>query len=165
MPAVDHCSHRGGAKPGAVAGLKCPSRRPATGVWAAPPYAFIQGNRRRRRQRPDRRSRTGGRGRRAGAPGAAGARIVAQALLNAPVELTAAERTELQAVANGEAAAAGKWDKIKKLFEKVPGAARAVRGSYDDFVKWYKALPLKYRAPLMALGIGSDLWSLWQMFQ
>ncbi|MEU3671167.1 hypothetical protein [Streptomyces virginiae] len=34
--------------------------------------------------------------------------LVAQALLNAPVELTAAERTELQAVANGEAAAAGK---------------------------------------------------------
>ncbi|MEU6213101.1 hypothetical protein ABZ891_24795 [Streptomyces sp. NPDC047023] len=93
------------------------------------------------------------------------ARIVAQALLNAPVELTAAERTELQAVVNGEAGAENRWEKIKRLFEKIPGAGRAVRGSYDDFVKWYKALDWKYRAPLAALGIGSDLWTLWQMFQ
>ncbi|WP_405792989.1 hypothetical protein OG753_04155 [Streptomyces sp. NBC_00029] len=63
------------------------------------------------------------------------ARILAQALLNGPIELTVAERTELQAVANGEAATAGKWDAIKKLFLKIPGSARAVKGSHDDFAK------------------------------
>ncbi|MFG2989145.1 hypothetical protein ACGFZK_07560 [Streptomyces sp. NPDC048257] len=92
-------------------------------------------------------------------------RIVAQALLNGPIEFTAAERTELQAVANGEAATAGKWDAIKKLFEKIPGAARAVKGSYDDFAKWYKALHWKWKAPLVMSGIGSDLYTLWQMFR
>lgn len=92
-------------------------------------------------------------------------RDVARALLNAPIELSAAERTEIQAVANGETAAADRWAAIKKLFQKIPGAAKAVRGSYDDFLKWYKALDWKWKAPLMAAGLGSDLYTLWQLFQ
>ncbi|MER6199963.1 hypothetical protein ABT234_21655 [Streptomyces sp. NPDC001586] len=91
-------------------------------------------------------------------------RNVARALLNAPIELNTAERSELQAVANGETAAAGKWGAIKKLFEKIPGAAKAVRGSYDDFAKWYKALDWKWKLPLQAAGLGGDIFTLWQMF-
>ncbi|GGS39620.1 hypothetical protein Snoj_28180 [Streptomyces nojiriensis] len=91
-------------------------------------------------------------------------RNVARALLNSPIELNATERTELQAVANGEAATAGRWDAIKKIASKIPGLAKAAKGNYDDFLKWYKALDWKWRAPLAAAGLGMDIYTLWQMF-
>ncbi|WP_420077963.1 hypothetical protein ACN6AT_00445 [Streptomyces sp. JL4002] len=92
------------------------------------------------------------------------ARNIAQALLNAPIDISAAERTELQAVANGEAATASRWDAIKKVASKIPGLAKAAKGSYDDFLKWYKALDWKWRAPLAAAGLGMDIYTLWELF-
>ncbi|MFJ3723897.1 hypothetical protein ACIPYQ_15155 [Streptomyces sp. NPDC090045] len=91
-------------------------------------------------------------------------RDIARALLNTPIELNAAERTELQAVANGEAATASRWDVIKKSAQKIPGLAKAARGSYDDFLKWYEALDWKWKAPLQAAGLGMDICTLRELF-
>ncbi|MCP3819038.1 hypothetical protein NLX86_13205 [Streptomyces sp. A3M-1-3] len=91
-------------------------------------------------------------------------RDVARALLSSPIELNAAERAELQAIANGELAAANRWDGIVKLFKKIPGFAKAVGGKFSDFNKWYKALDWKWKAPLWAMGFGSDLYSIWVLF-
>ncbi|WP_326588288.1 hypothetical protein [Streptomyces sp. NBC_01294] len=92
-------------------------------------------------------------------------RDIARALLNTPIELNAAERAELQAVANGEAAAENRWNAIKKIVQKIPGFAKAAGGTFSDFQKWYKALDWRWKAPLMAAGLGSDLYTLWQLFQ
>ncbi|MFJ3966134.1 hypothetical protein [Streptomyces sp. NPDC090036] len=93
------------------------------------------------------------------------ARDIARALLNTPIELNAAERAELQAIANGEAAAENRWNAIKRIAQKIPGFAKAVGGSFSDFHKWYKALNWKWKAPLIAAGIGSDLYTFWTLFQ
>ncbi|MET9959367.1 hypothetical protein ABZ128_09830 [Streptomyces sp. NPDC006326] len=91
-------------------------------------------------------------------------RQAAGALLNSGIEYSAADRAELEAIANGESAAAGKWDKALELLKKVPGFAKAVGGKYADFKKWYGDLPWYVKAPLTAAGVGSDLYSIWELF-
>ncbi|MFF3091829.1 hypothetical protein ACFVRB_43390 [Streptomyces nojiriensis] len=51
------------------------------------------------------------------------------------------------------------------IASKIPGLAKAAKGNYDDFLKWYKALDWKWRAPLAAAGLGMAIYTLWQMFQ
>ncbi|MCX4546450.1 hypothetical protein [Streptomyces sp. NBC_01565] len=92
------------------------------------------------------------------------ARSLATALLNSPVEYSAAERAELQDIANGESVATGKFDGIIKLFQKIPGFARAVGGSLSSFLTWYEKLPWYYKAPLEAAGVAGDLVTIWQAF-
>ncbi|MFB7785045.1 hypothetical protein [Streptomyces vinaceus] len=91
-------------------------------------------------------------------------RSMATALLNSPVEYSAAERAELVEIANGESAAAGKFDGIVKLFKKIPGFAKAVAGTYSDFKAWYDGLAWYWKAPLTAAGLGGDLLTIWQLF-
>ncbi|MFH8894489.1 hypothetical protein [Streptomyces sp. NPDC017949] len=90
---------------------------------------------------------------------------LATALLNSPVEYTAAERAELQSIANGEAATAGKFDGLIKLLKKVPGFAKAVAGPFVDFYNWYKNLAWYWKAPLQAANVGANLYGIWQLFQ
>ncbi|MGW8950588.1 hypothetical protein [Streptomyces sp. NPDC055709] len=90
-------------------------------------------------------------------------RDLARALLNSDIKYTAAERAELQSIAN-QRAAFGKFDGLIKLLKKVPGFAKAVGGKYVDFLKWYNGLPLWVKGPLAAAGVGMDLYGIWQMF-
>ncbi|MER6316462.1 hypothetical protein ABT237_22210 [Streptomyces sp. NPDC001581] len=94
-------------------------------------------------------------------------RDVARALLNAPIELNAVERTELQAVANGETAAAGKWDAVKKAFRKISrrceGRARQLR-RLREVVQGSRLEGGSSRCRLQAAGLGGDILTLWQMF-
>ncbi|MEY2273823.1 hypothetical protein [Streptomyces sp. BF23-19] len=90
---------------------------------------------------------------------------LATALLNSPIEYTAAERAELQSIANGEAATAGRYDGLLKLLKKVPGFAKAVAGPFVNFVNWYNGLAWYYKAPLQAANVGANLYGIWQMFQ
>ncbi|MER6218766.1 hypothetical protein ABT213_32635 [Streptomyces sp. NPDC001674] len=91
-------------------------------------------------------------------------RSMATALLNSPIEYSAADRAELEAIANGESAAAGKFDGIVKLLKKIPGFAKAVAGSFNDFKAWYDALAWYWKAPLTGIGWGGDLYTIWQLF-
>ncbi|MGW9069518.1 hypothetical protein ACWGQT_08725 [Streptomyces yangpuensis] len=93
------------------------------------------------------------------------AQSLATALLNSPIEYTAAERAELQSIANGEAATAGKFDKLVELLKKVPGFAKAVGGKFSDFKKWYDNLDWWWKAPLQAANVGANLYGIWQLFQ
>ena len=45
-----------------------------------------------------------------------------------------------------------------------PGFAKAVGGKFSDFKKWYDALGWQWKAPPWALGFGSELYNIWQMF-
>ncbi|MFF4602009.1 hypothetical protein ACFY12_04510 [Streptomyces sp. NPDC001339] len=83
----------------------------------------------------------------------------------------AQDRAELQAIADGTAveaqgirAGGGKFGALIKVLKKVPGFAKAVMKKYDDFKKWYGGLPWYVRGPLAAMGVGSDLYGIWQMF-
>lgn len=90
---------------------------------------------------------------------------LATGLLNSPIEYSAAERAELQSIANGEAAAAGKFDGLVKLLQKVPGFAKAVGGKFSDFKAWYDGLAWYWKAPLQAANVGANLYGIWQLFQ
>ncbi|AZM51212.1 hypothetical protein DMA15_00260 [Streptomyces sp. WAC 01529] len=79
----------------------------------------------------------------------------------------AQERAELQAIADGSAVetrAGGKFGPVIKALKKVKGFTKAVAGKYSDFKKWYNGLPWYVKGPLAAMGVGSDLYSIWQMF-
>ncbi|WP_143196891.1 hypothetical protein [Streptomyces sp. CB00455] len=89
---------------------------------------------------------------------------LAAALLNSPVEYTAAERAELQSIANGEAATAGKFDGLVKLLKKVPGFAKAVGGKFSEFQAWYNGLSWYWKAPLAAMNAANNLYTIWEMF-
>ncbi|MEU9983554.1 hypothetical protein [Streptomyces sp. NPDC050856] len=90
---------------------------------------------------------------------------LATALLNSPIEYSATERAELQSLANGEAATAGKFDGLVKLLKKVPGFAKAVGGKFSDFKNWYDNLAWYWKAPLQAANVGANLYGIWQLFQ
>lgn len=87
------------------------------------------------------------------------AQQAARALLASPLaaELSAAERTEMNNIVNGEASAASKWSAIKAAFSKVGGFAKAIAGKYSDFKKWYDGLSWWVRAPLAAISPGLTL--------
>ncbi|GHE75227.1 hypothetical protein GCM10018785_49510 [Streptomyces longispororuber] len=96
----------------------------------------------------------------------AGIQAAARALLKSDIKYSAADRAELRAMANGDVAfkAGGKLGALVKLLKKVPGFAKAVAGKYNDFKKWYNGLSPWVRYPLAAAGVGSDLYSIWQLF-
>lgn len=79
---------------------------------------------------------------------------------------TAQERAELQAIADGKDAQTfkGKLDVLLNMLKKVKGFTKAVAGSYAAFKAWYGGLPWYVKGPLTAAGVGSDLYSIWQMF-
>ncbi|MBQ1100256.1 hypothetical protein KBY55_30370 [Streptomyces sp. b94] len=87
------------------------------------------------------------------------AQQAARTLLASPLaaELSAAERSELRAVADGQYAAAGKWGAIKAAFSKIGGFAKAIKGKYSDFKKWYDGLSWWVKAPLKAITPGLTL--------
>ncbi|GAA2955477.1 MULTISPECIES: hypothetical protein [Streptomyces] len=87
------------------------------------------------------------------------AQQAARALLASPfaVSLSAAERTEMTQIANGEVSAASKWSAIKAAFSKVGGFAKAIGGKFSDFKKWYDGLSWWVRAPLAAISPGLTL--------
>ncbi|MFJ7631591.1 hypothetical protein ACIQZN_34560 [Streptomyces sp. NPDC097595] len=87
------------------------------------------------------------------------AQQAARALLASPfaVSLSAAERTEMNQIANGEVVAASKWSAIRAAFSKVGGFAKAIAGKYSDFKKWYDGLSWWVRAPLAAISPGLTL--------
>ncbi|MFJ8147080.1 hypothetical protein ACIQ8D_14360 [Streptomyces sp. NPDC096094] len=87
------------------------------------------------------------------------AQHAARTLLASPLaaELSAAERSEMRAVADGQYAAAGKWSAIKAAFSKVGGFAKAIKGKYSDFKKWYDGLSWWVKAPLKAITPGLTL--------
>ncbi|MFB9586695.1 MULTISPECIES: hypothetical protein [Streptomyces] len=92
------------------------------------------------------------------------AQSLATVLLNSPIEYSAADRAELQKIANGEKVAAGRFDGLIRLLKKVPGFARAVGGSFGAFQAWFDALPWYYKTGLEAAGVAGDLYSIWQAF-
>ncbi|MFE0803010.1 hypothetical protein [Streptomyces sp. NPDC058812] len=87
------------------------------------------------------------------------AQQAARTLLASPLaaELSATERSEMRAVADGQYAAAGKWGAIKAAFSKVGGFAKAIKGKYSDFKKWYDGLSWWVKAPLKAITPGLTL--------
>ncbi|MFB6551905.1 hypothetical protein [Streptomyces sp. NPDC056405] len=87
------------------------------------------------------------------------AQQAARTLLASPLaaELSAAERSEMRAVADGQYAAAGKWGAIKAAFSKIGGFAKAIKGKYSDFKKWYDGLSWWVKAPLKAITPGLTL--------
>jgi len=87
------------------------------------------------------------------------AQQAARALLASPFAagLSAAERTEMNQIANGEVVAASKWSAIRAAFSKVGGFAKAIAGKYSDFKKWYDGLSWWVRAPLAAISPGLTL--------
>ncbi|WCN06828.1 hypothetical protein [Streptomyces sp. M92] len=87
------------------------------------------------------------------------AQQAARTLLASPLaaELSAAERSEMRAVAGGQYAAAGKWGAIKAAFSKIGGFAKAIKGKYSDFKKWYDGLSWWVKAPLKAITPGLTL--------
>ncbi|MED7947577.1 hypothetical protein [Streptomyces sp. BE303] len=89
---------------------------------------------------------------------------LATALLNSPVAYSAAERAELQQIASGTTALAGKFDGIINLLKKVPGFIKAVGGTYGAFVDWYNGLAWYWKAPLTAANVGGNLYTIWQLF-
>ncbi|MEV6731358.1 MULTISPECIES: hypothetical protein [unclassified Streptomyces] len=91
-------------------------------------------------------------------------RLLANGLLNSPIEYSAAERAELQEIANGESSTAGRLDPLIKLLKKVPGFAAAVAGKYSDFKAWYDGLSWYWKAPLSAAGVAGDLYTIWEFF-
>jgi hypothetical protein len=93
------------------------------------------------------------------APQQAEAQQAARTLLASPLaaELSAAERSEMRAVADGQYAAAGKWGAIKAAFSKIGGFAKAIKGKYGDFKKWYDGLSWWVKAPLKAITPGLTL--------
>ncbi|MFB7085567.1 hypothetical protein [Streptomyces sp. NPDC056296] len=87
------------------------------------------------------------------------AQQAARTLLASPLaaELSAAERSEMRAVADGQYAAAGKWGAIKAAFSKIGGFAKAIKGKYSDFKKWYDGLSWWVKAPIKAITPGLTL--------
>ncbi|MFJ3277836.1 hypothetical protein [Streptomyces halstedii] len=87
------------------------------------------------------------------------AQQAARALLASPfaASLSAAERTEMNQIANGEVVAASKWSAIRAAFSKVGGFGKAIAGKYSDFKKWYDGLSWWVRAPLAAISPGLTL--------
>ncbi|MER7666798.1 hypothetical protein [Streptomyces sp. NPDC096193] len=84
------------------------------------------------------------------------AQQAARTLLSSPlaVNLSAAERTEMNKIASGEFAAASKWSAIRAAFSKVGGFAKAIAGKYSTFKKWYDGLSWWQKAPLRAITPG-----------
>jgi hypothetical protein len=95
-------------------------------------------------------------------------RDAARALLNSDIQYSAADRAELQTMADGHSGvqlrAGGRLGPLVKLLKKVPGFAKAVAGKYSDFKNWYNGLSWWIRGPLAAAGVGSDLYGIWQLF-
>lgn len=87
------------------------------------------------------------------------AQQAARALLSGPLagQLSVAERTEMNKIANGELSAASKWSAIRAAFSKVGGFAKAIGGKFSDFKKWYDGLSWWVRAPLAAVSPGLTL--------
>jgi hypothetical protein len=72
--------------------------------------------------------------------------------------LSAAERTELNAIASGERAQARvSWSAIRAAFSRIAGFARAIAGTYTKFKEWYDALSWWQKAPLRAITPGLTL--------
>ncbi|AXE27930.1 hypothetical protein C0216_31005 (plasmid) [Streptomyces globosus] len=92
-------------------------------------------------------------------------RSLAAALLSAPIEKTAVERAELEAIANGESATAGKLDPLINLLKKVPGFFNAVGKNFSAFQAWYNGLSWYWKAPLQAAGVAGNLYTIWELFQ
>lgn len=91
------------------------------------------------------------------------AQQAARALLSGPLagQLSAAERTEITQIANGEASAASRWTAIKAAFSKVGGFAKAIGGKFSDFKKWYDGLSWYAKLPLQAVTPGLTLWDIY----
>ncbi|MEU6082763.1 hypothetical protein [Streptomyces sp. NPDC047108] len=87
------------------------------------------------------------------------AQQAARALLASPLaaDLSAAERTEMNKMANGQFSAASKWSAIRAAFSRVGGFAKAIGGKFSDFKKWYDGLSWWVRAPLAAVSPGLTL--------
>jgi len=88
------------------------------------------------------------------------AQQAARTLLASPlaVNLSAVERTELNAIASGERAEARiSWSAIRAAFSRVAGFARAIAGTYTKFKEWYDALSWWQKAPLRAITPGLTL--------
>ncbi|MFD9060202.1 hypothetical protein ACFVZ3_01630 [Kitasatospora purpeofusca] len=89
---------------------------------------------------------------------------LAEGLLNSPVRFSAAERSELESIATGQAALTGKFDGFIKLLKKVPGFAKAVGGKFEDFNNWYNGLSWIVKAPLQVANVGANLYGIWEVF-
>ncbi|MFJ3881043.1 hypothetical protein ACIPW5_26815 [Streptomyces sp. NPDC090077] len=46
----------------------------------------------------------------------------------------------------------------------MPGFVKAVGGKFVDFKNRYDGLSWYSKAPLVAAGVGSDLYTIWQLF-
>lgn len=86
------------------------------------------------------------------------AQQTARALLASPLaaNLSAAERTELNAIASGERARIN-WSAIRGALSKIGGFANAIAGKYARFKEWYDGLSWVAKLPIRALTPGLTL--------
>ncbi|WP_171164036.1 hypothetical protein [Streptomyces sp. I05A-00742] len=76
------------------------------------------------------------------------------------------ELADLQAVAEGQSAQALQvnWGKIWKVLKKIGGFAKAVKGSYSKFKKWYNGLPWWSKALIRTATVGVQLYDVYWHF-
>jgi hypothetical protein len=100
-------------------------------------------------------------------PDQAARQLAANLLTYEGASLTAQDRAELRAIADGAGVAeraGGKFGALLNALKKVKGFAQAVAKSYAEFKAWFDRLPWYVKAPLQALGVGSNLLDIWQLF-